>query len=452
MVIKAIIGLGFVALHESVVSGFVLRAVEMEMALRLRSGFPSCSSSKCVPSNRRRLEVSGDQGLREWSFQDAGGFVVLGNGGLKASVMQNGDLRRTLKHVRREVVRCAMQGGIESEGGEGEGEGDGKPSELLATSIEAFGEALSSGFPIWVAAACVAGLVKPAAFTWIQGQVQIIGLSITMLGMGMTMSLDDLKGALAMPKELVAGVLLQYTVMPTAGALVSRLLNLPANYAAGLILVSCCPGGTASNVVTYLARGNVALSVLMTAASTFLAVILTPMLTSKLVGQYVSVDAASLFSSTLQVVLLPVTVGVLLAHFLPGLVRRVSPLAPSVAVVTVAAICAGAISHSASTIRQSGGQVLIAVLALHVAGFFFGYVLSRVLGFEESTSRTVSIEVGMQNSVLGVVLASKHFASPLTAVPCAVSSVCHSILGSALARFWRSRRANHQTTGNATLS
>ncbi|KAG0564482.1 hypothetical protein KC19_8G113900 [Ceratodon purpureus] len=353
---------------------------------------------------------------------------------------------------REEVVCCALEG---SEGGEGEGGDVGavrESSDGFREKVEAFGEALSSGFPIWVAAACVAGMMRPAAFTWIQGQVQIVGLSITMLGMGMTMSLDDLRGALAMPKELVAGVLLQYTVMPTAGALISRLFNLPANYAAGLILVACCPGGTASNVVTYLARGNVALSVLMTAASTFLAVVMTPMLTSKLVGQYVAVDAGSLFFSTLQVVLLPVMVGVLMAHYLPGLVRRVSPLAPSVAVVTVAAICAGAISQSASTIRQSGGQVLAAVVCLHVAGFFFGYILSRVLGFEESTSRTISIEVGMQNSVLGVVLASKHFGNPLTAVPCAVSSVCHSIIGSALARFWRSQAAKLPTSDDAVLS
>lgn len=362
-------------------------------------------------------------------------------------------------YSRRGTACCALQGedgdGFVANGGAEHARDvvvDGESSQGLGKKIETFGEALSSGFPIWVAAACVAGMVKPAAFTWIQGQVQIVGLSITMLGMGMTMSLDDLKGALAMPKELVAGVLLQYTVMPAAGAVISRLLNLPANYAAGLILVACCPGGTASNVVTYLARGNVALSVLMTAASTFLAIVMTPLLTSKLVGQYVAVDAGSLFFSTLQVVLLPVTVGVLMAHYLPGLVRRVSPLAPSVAVVTVAAICAGAISQSASTIRQSGGQVLAAVVALHTAGFLFGYLLSRILGCEEATSRTISIEVGMQNSVLGVVLASKHFGSPLVAVPCAVSSVCHSIIGSALARYWRSQPAYLPTADDAVLS
>lgn len=366
--------------------------------------------------------------------------------------MAGGISRSTrLRSSRQEIVWCAALPDDRISGGE-DASGVGASSEGFGKKIEAFGEALSSGFPIWIAAACVAGMTKPAAFSWVQGQVQIVGLSITMLGMGMTMSMDDLKGALAMPKELVAGVLLQYTVMPTAGAVISRLLNLPANYAAGLILVACCPGGTASNVVTYLARGNVALSVLMTAASTFLAIAMTPMLTSKLVGQYVAVDAGSLFFSTLQVVLLPVAVGVLLAHYFPGFVRRVSPLAPSIAVVNVALICAGAISQSASTIRLSGGQVLAAVIALHSAGFFFGYLLSRILGFEESTSRTISIEVGMQNSVLGVVLASRHFASPLVAVPCAVSSACHCIIGSGLARFWRARPTKLPTVDDAVLS
>ena len=426
----------------------------MATAMGMRSGFSCCSSSafKSATADRRRSDHATIRFSQPGGFGSSHGCERAGRAGDAVRVRQS----------RREMVCCALQGEGDSRfGSNGDGDGDGDAGDVgaapegspgLRKKIEAVGEALSSGFPVWVAAACVAGMTKPAAFTWIQGQVQIVGLSITMLGMGMTMSVEDFKGALAMPKELVAGVLLQYTVMPTAGALISRALSLPANYAAGLILVACCPGGTASNVVTYLAQGNVALSVLMTAASTFMAVVMTPMLTSRLVGQYVAVDAGSLFFSTLQVVVLPVMVGVLLAHYLPGLVRRVSPLAPSVAVVTVAAICAGAISQSASTIRQSGLQVLTAVISLHVAGFVFGYLLSRVLGFEESTSRTISIEVGMQNSVLGVVLASKHFGSPLTAVPCAVSSVCHSIIGSALARFWRSQDAKLPTADDAVLS
>ncbi|XP_066373514.1 probable sodium/metabolite cotransporter BASS1, chloroplastic isoform X2 [Miscanthus floridulus] len=256
--------------------------------------------------------------------------------------------------------------------------------------------------------------------------------------MGMTLTLDDLKTALLMPRELAAGFILQYTVMPLSGFFVSKLLKLPSHYAAGLILVACCPGGTASNIVTYLARANVALSVLMTAASTFAAAFMTPLLTSKLAGQYVAVDPMGLFVSTSQVVLAPVLLGALLNQYCNGLVQLVSPLMPFIAVATVAVLCGNAIAQNASAILASGSQVVLSVGCLHASGFFFGYVLSRILGIDISSARTISIEVGMQNSVLGVVLATKHFGNPLTAVPCAVSSICHSVYGSILAGIWRS--------------
>lgn len=226
-------------------------------------------------------------------------------------------------------------------------------------------------------------------------------------------------------------------VMPLSGFFVSKLLQLPSHYAAGLILVGCCPGGTASNIVTYIARGNVALSVLMTAASTLSAVVMTPFLTAKLAGQFVAVDAVGLLISTLQVVLLPVLGGAFLNQYLQGLVKFVSPVMPTIAVVTVAVLCGNAIAQNASAILMSGRQVVLAAALLHASGFFFGYILSRILGLDVSSSRTISIEVGMQNSVLGVVLATQHFGNPLTAVPCAVSSVCHSVFGSVLAGIWR---------------
>uniref|UniRef100_A0A2N9FAH5 Uncharacterized protein n=1 Tax=Fagus sylvatica TaxID=28930 RepID=A0A2N9FAH5_FAGSY len=185
--------------------------------------------------------------------------------------------------------------------------------------------------------------------------------------------------------------------MPLSGFLVSKLLNLPSYYAAGLILVGCCPGGTASNIVTYIARGNVALSVLMTAASTLSAVIMTPFLTAKLAGQYVAVDAAGLLVSTLQVVLLPVLAGAFLNQYFQGLVKFVSPLMPPIAVTTVAVLCGNAIAQSASAILMSGQQVVLAAFLLHASGFFFGYMLSRMLGIDVSSSRTISIEVGMQS-------------------------------------------------------
>ncbi|XWS27409.1 hypothetical protein CRYUN_Cryun26dG0112600 [Craigia yunnanensis] len=303
--------------------------------------------------------------------------------------------------------------------------------------IEWVGEVISTAFPIWVSLGCLFGLFKPSSFSWVTPRWNIFGLTLTMLGMGMTLTLDDLRGAFAMPKELISGFVLQYSVMPLSGFFVSKLLNLPSHYAAGLILVGCCPGGTASNIVTYLARGNVALSVLMTATSTLSAVIMTPFLTAKLAGQYVAVDAAGLLISTLQVVLLPVLGGAFLNQYFQGLVKFVSPLMPTIAVGTVAILCGNAIAQSASAILASGQQVVLASSLLHASGFFFGYILSRVLGLDVASSRTISIEVGMQNSVLGIILATQHFQNPLTAVPCAVSSVCQSIFGSILAGIWR---------------
>ncbi|KAG6756342.1 hypothetical protein D5086_021822 [Populus alba] len=293
--------------------------------------------------------------------------------------------------------------------------------------IEVISDAISTAFPIWVSLGCLLGLLRPASYNWVTPKWVGIGLPLTMLGMGMTLTLDDLSNAFAMPKE----------VMPISGFLVSKLLNLPSHYAAGLILVGCCPGGTASNIVTYIARGNVALSVLMTAASTFASVVMTPFLTAKLAGQYVAVDATGLLVSTMQVVLLPVLAGAFLNQYFQSLVKIVSPLMPPIAVGTVAVLCGNAIAQSSSAILMSGRQVVLAAFLLHACGFFFGYLLSRMLGLDVASSRTISIEVGMQNSVLGVVLATKHFGNPLTAVPCAVSSVCHSIFGSVLAGIWR---------------
>ncbi|XP_038991037.1 probable sodium/metabolite cotransporter BASS1, chloroplastic [Hibiscus syriacus] len=212
----------------------------------------------------------------------------------------------------------------------------------------------------------------PSSFNWMTPKWSIYGLTLTMLGMGTTLTLDDLRGALAMPKELIAGFVLQYTVMPLSGCFLSKLLNLPSHYAAGLILVGCCPGGTASNIVTYLAGGNVALSVLMTAASTLSAVIMTPFLTTKMAGKYVAVDAVGLRNTTLQVVLLPVLAGAFLNQYFSGLVKPVSPLMLSIAVVTVGILVRNAVSQSASTILAFGLQVVLASALLHAFGFFFG--------------------------------------------------------------------------------
>lgn len=292
-------------------------------------------------------------------------------------------------------------------------------------------------FPLWVLLAGVAALIQPPLFTWFAPFI-VPGLAVIMLGMGITLSIDDFRAVLKMPRAVAMGFIAQYTIMPFMGWIVAKGLALPPQFAVGLILVACCPGGTASNVVTYIAKGNVALSVLMTMCSTFGAIVMTPLLTRWLAGTYVPVDAWGLFMSTVQVVLLPLIIGLALHHAAPKTVQFVLPAAPLVSVITIALICASIIGQSAAAIKQSGLVLLLAVFLLHAGGFFLGYIFAKLCRYDKIVCRTVSIEVGMQNSGLGAVLARQHFTN-LAAVPCAISSVFHSVIGSLLAGIWRNR-------------
>ena len=295
-------------------------------------------------------------------------------------------------------------------------------------------------FPAWVLAAALLALWQPSLFTWFSGPWIVWGLALVMLGMGLTLDVADFAAVLRLPGAVALGFAAQYTIMPLLGWSVGKMLALPAPFAVGLILVACCPGGTASNVVTYLARGNVALSVLMTMCSTLAAVVMTPLLTGWLAGAYVPVDAWGIFLTTAQVVLAPVLAGLLLHHQAPRLAAFILPAGPIMSVLVISLIVGSIIGQSASAIFAHGGQLLLAVTMLHGGGFFLGYVLGRLSGFDPGVTRTLSIEVGMQNSGLGAVLAKTRFAAePLTAVPSALSSVCHSLLGSLLAAWWRHR-------------
>lgn len=258
-----------------------------------------------------------------------------------------------------------------------------------------------------------------------------------MLGMGITLLPQDFKDVFKTPIPVFAGVVLQYTVMPVSGWVIGVLLDLPAPFATGLIVVSCCPGGVASNVITYLAKGDLALSVSMTASSTILSVFMTPLLTLLLIGKGVEASASGLFFDTFQVVILPVALGVLLNFYLPEISKKIQTVSPLVAVLLITMIVSSILGASRDKILQSAGILIVAVVSLHASGFFFGYVLSWFLIRKQKTARTISIEVGMQNSGLGVVLSRNNFPDPLVAVPAAISSLVHSLIGSLLAAFWR---------------
>lgn len=299
---------------------------------------------------------------------------------------------------------------------------------------------LTNAFPLWVLFGGIAALFIPQCFTWFTGPLITWGLAVIMLGMGFTLTLDDFKRVATMPKAVVLGFIAQFSIMPFLGWSIGKIFQLDTAFAVGLILVSCCPGGTASNVVTYLARANVGLSVVMTLCSTLGAVFMTPLLTSWLAGTLVKVNGWGLFVSTVQVVVLPVIAGLACNRYFPRAVAKIQTVSPLVSVIVIALICSSIVGANAEAIKHSAASLLGAVFCLHAGGFALGYAVSRLLGFPEQSARTVSIEVGMQNSGLGVILARKHFADPLTAVPCALSSVFHSVIGSVLAGYWRLKK------------
>ncbi|MDA9036512.1 bile acid:sodium symporter family protein [Flavobacteriaceae bacterium] len=289
---------------------------------------------------------------------------------------------------------------------------------------------LPSAFPWIVLSASCLALLHPPFFTWFSGNLITLGLGGIMLGMGLTLQLKDFKQVTKTPSWIFTGFLLQFTLMPFFGWLLGILFELPPFFAVGLILVSCCPGGTASNVIVFLSRSNLALSVSMTAISTIGAIVLTPLLTSGLSGNEIDVDAMGLFYSTLKVVLIPVLLGVFLNAHLPKYAPKIKLYSPAFAVILITLIVASIIGQGKEIILNSGFALILAIMTLHLIGFLTGYIFSKLILKDEAVSRTISIEVGMQNSGLGVVLAKENFINPAVAIPAAISSLVHSLYGS----------------------
>ncbi|EXB76254.1 putative sodium-dependent transporter yocS [Morus notabilis] len=301
---------------------------------------------------------------------------------------------------------------------------DSSPSGM--SQYERIIETLTTLFPVWVILGTIIGIYKPAAVTWLETDLFTGCLGFLMLSMGLTLTFEDFRRCLRNPWTVGVGFLAQYLIKPILGFTFAMILKLSAPLATGLILVSCCPGGQASNVATYISKGNVALSVLMTTCSTVGAIIMTPLLTKLLAGQLVPVDAAGLAISTFQVVLVPTVVGVLSS--------RSSFVWEGPTKLTLIF----QIGQVSEVLKAQGAQLILPVALLHGASFALGYWVSKI-SFGESTSRTISIECGMQSSALGFLLAQKHFTNPLVAVPSAVSVVCMALGGSALAVFWRNQ-------------
>ncbi len=290
-------------------------------------------------------------------------------------------------------------------------------------------------FWLWTMLGVAWAWLIPEHFSWFARYISL-GLGVIMLGMGLTLSFDDFRSVFRQPKAIGIGVVAQFLIMPTIGFSIAKVAGLSPGLSAGLVLVSCCPGGTASNVIAYLSRANVALSVLMTMCSTLLAVVLTPALAGWLAGEFVQVDVQQLLIKTLTVVLLPVIGGLMLNQFAGRWVQPIKNFSPLVSVVVIVLIVGCVIALKKTEIIDAGLPLLVAILALHVSGFAMGYVFAFLGGFGEDYRRTVSIEVGMQNSGLGAELATA-LSDPLAPVPSAISAFFHCLIGSFLAGVWR---------------
>ncbi|MCU4330918.1 bile acid:sodium symporter family protein [Acinetobacter pittii] len=302
-----------------------------------------------------------------------------------------------------------------------------------------FTQFIQKTFALWVIVFAVLALWQPEFFVWLKAYIPWI-LGIIMLGMGMTMTVDDFKGVLQSPKAVLIGVVAQFVVMPGLAYVLCKLFNLPPEIAVGVILVGCCPGGTASNVITYMAKGNVALSVACTSVSTLLAPVLTPAIFYLLASQWLKIDAASMFISISQVVLLPIVIGLILRTWLKRQVESYIQVMPLVSVIAIVAIVAAIIGGSKAAILQSGLLILAVVILHNGLGYLLGFTAARFFKLPYADSKAIAIEVGMQNSGLGVALAAVHFAaSPITAVPSAIFSLWHNISGPALATYWASK-------------
>jgi BASS family bile acid:Na+ symporter len=318
-------------------------------------------------------------------------------------------------------------------------------------SVERLFIALTNLFPVWVLAGAGLALWKPETATWFQPHWIPYFLCLIMLSMGLTLSFKDFSRVLKMPKFVLLGVALQYTIMPGLGYALALTFNLPIDFVIGVVLVACCPGGTASNVVCFIARTHVALSVSLTTCSTLLAVLLTPFLTTwwvesislELTGLRVDVDTLGLLLKTLQVVILPVLIGIFLNHYCHHAVKKVEAYSPFIAVLSIVFIVDFILAAKKSAIMEIGPSLIVAVLLLHLMGFILGYLLSRLSKFTELDSQTVSIEVGMQNSGLATELARSNFPDySLATVPGAISALTHCILGSIFAGLCRLRNAS----------
>ncbi|ALM82712.1 bile acid:sodium symporter family protein [Bordetella sp. N] len=294
-------------------------------------------------------------------------------------------------------------------------------------------------FPVWAVLASLVAYFSPSSVAGIAPYVTTL-LTIIMLAMGVTLSLGDFKRVFTRPAPVVAGIVLHYLVMPLAAWLIAKVLRMPPDLTTGMVLVGSVASGTASNVMIYLARGDVALSVTISALSTLVGIFATPLLTRLYVDASIVVDVHGMLVSIVQIVALPIIAGLVIHHLFTSFVRRIEPLLPLISMVAILLIIAAVVGGTQASIASVGLVVAVGVILHNGLGLLGGYWGGRLLGFDEAICRTLAMEVGMQNSGLAATLGKLYF-TPLAALPGALFSVWHNLSGSLLAGYWAGRSA-----------
>ncbi|WP_131115126.1 ketopantoate/pantoate/pantothenate transporter PanS [Lichenihabitans psoromatis] len=292
-------------------------------------------------------------------------------------------------------------------------------------------------FPLWTVLVAVAAYLSPTTFRPVSPYVALL-LGLIMFAMGVSLRIADFKRVFVQPGPVIAGLGLHYLIMPLAAYLIAHALDMPPEITTGMILVGSVASGTASTVMVYLSGGDVALSVTISAFSTLVGIVATPLLTRLYVSADIAVDTVGLLGSIVEIVALPVALGLVVNHLASRLVRRVEPLLPLVSIAAILLIIGAVVGGAQPSIAAVGPLVMVGVILHNGVGLLGGYWGGRLLGFNESVCRTLALEVGMQNSGLAATLGIKYF-SPLAALPGAIFSVWHNLSGSLLAGVWAGR-------------
>ena len=275
-------------------------------------------------------------------------------------------------------------------------------------------------------------------FLWIKTSYINPLLMVIMFGMGLTLKSDDFILVFSHPKEIAWGTVSQYAIMPLLALGLSHFFNLDSALTAGVILVGTCPGGTASNVITYLSKGDVALSVCMTSVNTLLSPILTPLITYLILNTTVETNVWAMFTGIINVILVPIILGVIVNKFFSDFTQKITKILPGISVIAISVVIASVVSHNAEKILSAGGIILLIVILHNISGYIVGFFVGKLLKLNNAKTKAFSIEIGMQNSGLAASLATTTFpATPEAAVPGAIFSVWHNISGSILAAIYR---------------